>query len=190
MKFVYDDINGEKYIINFHDLHLYLQKNKKLQYLFTNSIHIYKKYILDIDYYDFKNFINSCLENKSIVESRNSFELQCVQLIEKLLTSSSIYVNINFKLYCCQKLGSLILYNCSYKDFQGLKKIHSLFTSITSEPDVKINSLNSQIRYLVIILNNFIGISIIKHKIKEQYTSKKIQNQINMLDFIYDYYEN
>ena len=226
MKFIYNNINDEKYIIKFHDVHLYLQKNKKLQYLFTNNIHIYKKYIIDINYYDFQDFVKECIELQcavetknnfefqytSVVETKNSFELQCavktetknnfelqcavetknnfelqcVQLVEKLVTTS----NIDFKLYCCKKLGSLILLNYIHKDFKGLKPLHKLFTFFVSESDIKINSLNSQIRYLIIILNNLIEVSKHKIKIKKIINNQSLYDQNSILDFIYDYYEN
>ena len=216
MKFIYNNINDEKYIIKFHDVHLYLQKNKKLQYLFTNNIHIYKKYIIDINYYDFQDFVKECIELQytsvvetknnfefqytSVVETKNSFklqcavktetknnfELQCIQLVEKLVTTS----NIDFKLYCCKKLGSLILLNYIHKDFKGLKPLHKLFTFFVSESDIKINSLNSQIRYLIIILNNLIEVSKHKIKIKKIINNQSLYDQNSILDFIYDYYEN
>ena len=61
MKFIFSN-NNQRYIVNFHEVHLYHKNNNKLQYLFIHPIFKYKKYIIDIDYYDFKNFIIKCSE--------------------------------------------------------------------------------------------------------------------------------
>lgn len=178
MKFIYDNINNQKYIVKFHDVHLYLQKNHKLQYLFTNQVHVYKKYILDIDYNEFKQFVQNCIELDSLVATRDQFELECVHILEKLSTET----DVNFKLYCCMKLGSLILSNFSYKNFTYLKKINNHFNCNLS------GLLNSQIRYLIIILNNLIDINI--SNIKQKKLKTNIIQEINFMDFIYDYYQN
>ncbi len=179
MKFIYDNINNKKYILKFHDVHLYLHKNHKLQYLFTNPVHVYKKYILDIDYYEFKQFVQDCIELDSSVASKDQFELECIHMLEKLSTE----IDVNFKLYCCMKLGSLILSNFSYKNFIYLKKINNHFNCNLS------GLLNSQIRYLIIILNNLIEINTSNIKQPKKLKTNVLQ-EINFMDFIYDYYQN
>jgi hypothetical protein len=174
MKFIFNN-NNQNYIVKFHEVHLYHKNNNKLQYLFIHPIFKYKKYIIDIDFYDFKNFIIKCSENESIIKLASDVKIEYKKLTEKLIS----YKNINSRLISCQKLGELIFYNFHHKDVFEIKDIYSLFTSLDNE-DTSINSFNCQIRYLIIMINNLLNI--------EQNTIRNYE--FNMLDFIYDYYLN
>jgi hypothetical protein len=173
MKFIFNN-NNINYIVKFHEVHLYYKNNNKLQYLFIHPIYKYKKYIIDIDYYDFKNFIIKCLENQYIKLS-NDIKNEFIKLTEKIIMNK----NINLKINLCQKLGELILNNYNSKDVFNIKDIYVLFTSLNNENKL-INSFNSKIRYLIIIINNLLDI--------EQNIIRN--NEFNILDFIYDYYTN
>jgi hypothetical protein len=173
MKFIFNS-NNINYIVKFHEVHLYYKNNNKLQYLFIHPIYKYKKYIIDIDYYDFKNFIIKCLENQYIKFS-NDIKNEYIKLTEKIIMNK----NIDLKINLCQKLGELILNNYNSKDIFDIKDIYVLFTSLNNENKL-INSFNSKIRYLIIIINNLLDI--------EQNFIRN--NEFNILDFIYDYYTN
>jgi hypothetical protein len=173
MKFIFNN-NNQKYIVKFHEVHLYYKKNNKLQYLFVHPIYKYKKYIIDIDYYDFKNFIIKCSVNEFTIKLASDVKIEYKNLTDKIISCK----NIDSKLNLCQKLGELILFNYHHKDVFDIKNIYILFTSLNND-DILLNSFNCQIRYLIIMINNLLSID--KNMNRDNY-------EFNMLDFIYDYY--
>ena len=175
MKFIFNS-NNQNYIVKFHEVHLYYKKNNKLQYLFIHPIYKYKKYIIDINYYDFKNFIIKCSENECTIKLAIDVKIEYKKLTEKIISCK----NIDSRLNLCQKLGELIFFNYHHKDAFDVKNIYVLFTSIDND-DNFINSFNCQIRYLIIMINNLMDIE--HNTIRDNY-------DFNMLDFIYDYYLN
>jgi hypothetical protein len=179
MKFIFNNQHNENYIVKFHEVHLYYKKNNnKLQYLFVHPIFKYKKYIIDIDYYDFKKFIVNCSKNKNIIKLTKkigSVKNEYIKLTEKIVSVK----NINLRLNICQKLGELIFFNHHHKNVFDIKHIYTLFT-IQNNDDNLINSLNCHVKYLIIMINNLLEIEC--NLIKD--------NNFDMLDFIYDYYLN
>jgi hypothetical protein len=174
MKFIFSNYN-QNYIVKFHEVHLYHKNNNKLQYLFIHPIFKYKKYIIDINFYEFKNFIIKCSENESTIKLASDVKIEYKKLTEKLISCK----DIESRLYLCQKLGELIFSNYHHKDVFDIKNIYILFTSLNNE-DTFINLFNCQIRYLIIMINNLLDI--------QQNTIRNYE--FDMLDFIYDYYLN
>jgi len=175
MKFIFSN-NNQRYIVNFHEVHLYHKNNNKLQYLFIHPIFKYKKYIIDIDYYDFKNFIIKCSENEYKIKLNIDVKIEYKKLTEQIISCK----DIDLRLYLCQKLGELIFFNYHHKDVFDIKSIYVLFTSLDND-NIDINSFNCQIRYLIIMINNLLDIE--HNIIRDNY-------KFDMLDFIYDYYIN
>jgi hypothetical protein len=175
MKFIFNN-NNINYIIKFHEVHLYYKNNNKLQYLFIHPIFKYKKYIIDIDFYEFRNFIIKCSENEYNIKLASDVKIEYKKLTEKLISCK----DIELRLYLCQKLGELIFSNYHHKDVFDIKNIYVLFTSLNNE-DTFINLFNCQIRYLIIMINNLLDIE--QNIIRDNY-------KFDMLDFIYDYYLN
>ncbi len=171
MRIIFEN-NNEHFSVNFHQVHLYL-KNNKLQYLFVHPIYQYKKYIIDINYNDFKKFIIKCSENKKIINSISEIKSEYDKILNDIISCN----NINLKLNFCQKLGELILFNYDNKDVFNIKNIYCLFT-VQNNQDNLINSFNCYIRYLIIMINNLNNV--------EYYFVKNID--FDMIDFIYDYY--
>jgi hypothetical protein len=121
-----------------------------------------------INTYDFKEFIKSCLEFPIIKNNKFEFEINIILLITKYYNSDIISRGIILSM-----IGSLILFNIKYKKFIYLKKL---------EPFICTDNI---IKYLIIIVNN------IKSMKKEKIIKEKnsITDEINVLDFIFDYYE-
>jgi hypothetical protein len=176
------DINQTHYSIILHDVHLYLEPKKQMKYLFClNTQHYPKKYLLDINYNLFENFIKECLEIGNETLNREDWEINIIQTLEKYQ-----YVqNDNLKIFLNKKLGNLILNNFQHKNFAYLRKIEKYFVCYS---DYDYNSLqyklNSQIKYLIILINNLVEIKTSTVRIK------KTHEPINFLDFIFDYYLN
>lgn len=175
MKFIFIN-NNINYIIKFHEVHLYSKKNNKFQYLFIHPIYKYKKYIIDIDYYDFKNFIIMCSKNEYIIKLAIDVKIEYKKLTDKIISCK----DIDSRLILCQQLGELIFFNYHHKDVFDIKNIYVLFTSQNNDNNL-LNLFNCQIRYLIIMINNLLDIEF--NIIRDNY-------DFNILDFIYDYYLN
>lgn len=193
------NIKSFEYIVEFHDVHLYYDNDndEKMEYLFCinkNSPNILnKKYLMPIQTQQFVQFVKDCLEYPEEKLSKNDFEINIIQLIEKYNQNYSIDVMnlINVK------IGSLLLNHIQYKNFDYLKKIEKQFGSqYKFSKTIDSQFFNSQICYLIIMINNLLSIKktqIINpnYKIKK---SKKINmkeiktDNFDYLDFIFDYW--
>ena len=205
MKMQFDNLKSFEYTVEFHDVHLYYSDNdsdndnydEKMEYLFclSNGLAngINKKYLMPIDTKQFYQFVKDCLEYPEENLSKSDFEIAVIQLIGKYNNNNSLdilnLVNI--------KLGNLILSHIKFKDFDYLKKVEKQFGShskLANTADVQY--FNSQICYLIIILNNLISVKKIL-KNNHYYQIKKSQlvqmkqiktDNFDYLDFIFDYW--
>ena len=134
---------------------------------------------MDIDYWDFENFIKECLEMGSELINKNDWEVSVIQIIEKYDSTQ----NPSLKMYLNKKLGNLILFNPQYKNFDYLRKLEKFFYSY-SQPNSYFKQ-NSQIKYLLILVNNLVEIKTSPIKIKRQKPQP-----VDLMDFIFDYYLN
>jgi hypothetical protein len=199
MKMQFDNIKSFEYTVEFHDVHLYYNNDddEKMEYLFClnkgapNILN--KKILMPIDTKQFVQFIKDCLEYPVENLTKTDFEINIIQLIDKYNSNYSLdilnLVNI--------KLGSLLLSHIKFKNFSYLKKVEKQFGSqskLANTADVQ--CFNSQICFLIIMLNNLISVEK-KQKNNHNYQIKKSQleqmNQINTenfdyLDFIFDYW--
>jgi hypothetical protein len=199
MKMQFDDIKSFEYTVEFHDVHLYYNNDddEQIEYLFclnkgAPSI-LNKKILMPIDTKQFVQFVKDCLEYPVENLSKSDFEINIIQLIDKFNNNYNLdilnLINI--------KLGSLILSHIKFKNFDYLKKVEKQFGSqnkLANTADVQ--CFNSQICYLIIILNNLVNVNKIQ-KNNHNYQIKKSQltqiNQIKIenfdyLDFIFDYW--
>jgi hypothetical protein len=202
MKMQFDNIKSFEYTVEFHDLHLYYNDddNEKMEYLFclNNQVPniLNKKILMPINTKHFVQFIKDCLEYPVENLSKHDFEINIIQLIDKYNNNFSFdilnLINI--------KLGNLILSHIKFKNFAYLKNLHKQFGSQNKLANIKdIQFFNSQICYLIILLNNLISVKK-QQKNNQNYRIKKSQviqlNQINQLktenfdylDFIFDYW--
>ncbi len=198
----FDNIKSFEYTVEFHDLHLYYNDddNEKMEYLFclNNQVPniLNKKILMPINTKHFVQFIKDCLEYPVENLSKHDFEINIIQLIDKYNNNFSFdilnLINI--------KLGNLILSHIKFKNFAYLKNLHKQFGSQNKLANIKdIQFFNSQICYLIILLNNLISVKK-QQKNNQNYRIKKSQviqlNQINQLktenfdylDFIFDYW--
>ena len=199
MKMQFDDIKSFGYTIEFHDVHLYYNNDddEEMEYLFClnkgapNILN--KKILMPIDTKQFVQFVKDCLEYPSENLSKSDFEINVIQLIDKYNNNYSLdilnLINI--------KLGSLLLSHIKFKNFDYIKKVEKQFGSqnkLANTADVQY--FNSQICFLIIILNNLVSVNKIQ-KTNNNYKIKKSQlTQINQiktenfdyLDFIFDYW--
>ena len=195
----FDNIKSFEYTVEFHDVHLYYNNDddEKMEYLFClnkgapNILN--KKILMPIDTKQFVQFIKDCLEYPVENLTKTDFEINIIQLIDKYNSNYSLdilnLVNI--------KLGSLLLSHIKFKNLSYLKKVEKQFGSqskLANTADVQ--CFNSQICYLIIMLNNLVSVGKIQ-KNNHNYQIKKSQlvqmNQLNTenfdyLDFIFDYW--
>ena len=185
MKICIDSVSIQWTVV-LHDVHLYMEPTQ-MKYLFDITGHDNnKKYLIGINYEDFKDFIKECLEYGPNLLNLNDFEISIIQIIEKY---SSIDLNSNLRLFLIKKLGNLILFNSQYKNFNYLKNLDKYFTSYSDFPTDNTNFKQSlQIKYLLILINNMIELK--SNKIKIEHLVFHQQEPIHFLDFIYDFYLN
>ena len=207
MKMQFDNLKSFEYTVEFHDVHLYYNDNdndndnyndtdEKMEYLFClnngSASILHKKYLMPINTKQFIQFIKDCLEYPEENLSKSDFEIAVIQLIGKYNNNSlDILYLVNIK------LGSLILSHIKFKDFDYLKKVEKQFGSHSKLANTAdIQYFNSQICYLIIILNNLISVKKIQ-KNNHYYQIKKSQlvqmkqiktDNFDYLDFIFDYW--
>lgn len=200
MKMIFGNIKSFDYIIEFHDIHLYYEdeNDEEIEYLFCinkNLSHLLgKKYLLPINNTHFKNFIRDCLEYNSTIKNKSDFDIEVIQIVEKY---SHKYNPEIIKLLNI-KLGSLILSNFKYKNLEYLKNLEKYFVpkyNFSSSDIVDNQTYNSQIHFLIIIINNLISISKnrtinLNYQIKSNQCHNINTSQFNYLDFIFDYFTN
>ncbi len=195
MKMQFANINSCEYIVEFHDVHLYYNNDddEQMEYLFSIGNTFTKKYLLPINTKNFIQFVANCLKYPGEKLSKDEFEINVIQLVNKY--------NQN---YTCDvmnlintKLGSLILHNIQYKNFAYLKSIEKQFgfgNKFLKTIDSQF--FNSQICYLLIMINNLLSLNKIplvnkNYKIKKtnetSITQIKTEN-FDYLDFIFDYW--
>lgn len=199
MKMQFDNIKSFEYTVEFHDVHLYYNNDDDdtMEYLFCfhkeSPKILNKKYLMPIDTKLFVQFVKDCLEYPVENLSKNDFEINIIQLMDKYNNNYSLdilnLINI--------KLGNLILTHIKFKNFDYLRKLEKQFGSqqkLANTADVQ--CFNSQICYLIILLNNLISVEK-KQKNNHNYKIKKSQliqmNQMktenfDYLDFIFDYW--
>ena len=182
MKIEFNNINSKKYTIKIHNLNITKESNHYFSYLFVLDYSKFtKRYIINIDTNAFKKFIYECLSIDNLIKDQTEYDINIIQLIEKY----KIFPNNNStRLYIGKKIGSLILHNIQYKNTNILKKLEKYFVTPNSALNIKDESLNCQIHYLIILINNYIRINI------ENDNTKLIKPTPNfaILDFIFDYY--
>jgi hypothetical protein len=162
----------KSYMVKFHEFRIYLKKTQ-MKYLFM--LHNFKKYLLEINYDDFKNFIKECLILNAGIKELNDFELEIIQLIHRYGNTN----DLNFKILLAKKIGSLMLYNADHLNFSYLKNLENYFNNYSKDLD-PIATLNNYIRYLIIISNNLLVV-------KELELSDEPE-KVDILDFVFDYY--
>lgn len=201
MRMQFANINSFEHIVEFHDLHLYYtnESDESMEYLFSlnkdlpNTIS--KKYLLPIDTKSFVQFVSDCLTYPTEKLSKDEFEINIIQLIDKYNQSYTLDVMnlINIK------IGSLLLNHHQYKNFPHLKKIEKQFgVPHKFIKTTETQFFNSQIGYLLIIINNLIGIKktpvvnlnykIPKSKANTNDIKHICSDNFNYLDFIFDYW--
>lgn len=195
MKMQFANINSFEHIVEFHDVHLYYTNDNDefMEYLFSIGNTFTKKYLLPINTKSFVQFVSDCLTYPTEKLSKDEFEISIIQLIDKYNQSYTLDVMnlINVK------IGSLLLNHIQYKNFTYLKSIEKQFG--VSHKFIKTDEtkfFNSQICYILIIINNLIGIKktpIINYNYKIS-KSKAVDikhiftDNFNYLDFIFDYW--
>lgn len=195
MKMQFANINSCEYIVEFHDVHLYYNNDndEQMEYLFSIGNTFTKKYLLPVNTKNFVQFVANCLEYPVQKLSKDEFEINVIQLVDKY--------NQN---YTCDvmnlintKLGSLILHHIQYKNFTYLKSIEKQF-GLGNKFSKTIDSqfFNSQICYLLIMINNLVSLNKIPLANKNYKIKKTKENSITQiktenfdyLDFIFDYW--
>jgi len=177
---------SKNFTVKFHDLHLYNDDGYYQYLFFIPGFSIQKKYLLDFDFNEFKNFIKECMEIKYPNSfSKFDFETQIIQLIE----SYKIFPNFSNQIMINKKIGNLLLNNIDFIKFDYLKNLYKNFNSIAhtnvlSEEYIK----NSQYKYLIIIMNNLVEVKSSNIYFENNQHSSLDLLKINYLDFIYDYY--
>jgi hypothetical protein len=181
------DTDLMRWTVVLHDVHLYME-SKQMKYLFNISGPCYyKKYLLDINYLDFKEFIKECLDYGPNPLNQNDFEMSIIQIIKKYPNQE---INSNLRLFLNKKLGNLILFNSQFKNFYYLKKLEKFFSIYSNfQTDNMQIKQNSQIKYLLILINNIVELKSNNIRIKSS-VGKPSLHEPNWLDFIYDYYLN
>jgi hypothetical protein len=163
-------IESMNLIVLLHNLHLYNKKKiSKFGYLFSTP----KKYLIDLDFNEFKNFIDACLHSKynDTVDTLIVTEGEIIQLIE----SYDFISNAKFKIEIIKKIGNYILTKPKIKRFKYLHKLVKYYNyDIGTEQNI-------YIKFLIILINNFISLQEIK-------LNNINSDNINILDFIFDYY--
>lgn len=152
-------------IVKIGDNNIINKYNKNFEYLFVINYH---KYIYTINTNDFTEFIMNCLEFPLIKPNKFEFEINIILLVTKYFNSNNVARNI-----ITSMIGSMLIFNIKYKKYNYIKKLHNFI------------HCDNNIKYLIILANNMTEIkldSII------QETNKHNEN-INMLDFIFDYYQ-
>ncbi len=170
MQIIISDIK-KIYTLTFNDTCISNNNSDTFDYIFTiksplSNLHC--KYTYNININDFKEFIVSCLEFPIIKTSKFDFEINIILLVTK-------YYNMDKITRCIilSMIGSLMIFNIKYKKFIYLKKL---------EPFIHCDDM---VKYLIIIANNINNLK--QDKIIPE---KNISyNEINILDFIFDYYE-
>lgn len=187
------DTESMHWVIELHDVHLYMESTKSLEgkqmkYLFNLSgPYFSKKYLIDINFEEFKEFIKECLEYGHNSLNQYDFEISIIQILEKY---SSLETNSNLRLFLNKKIGNLLLFNSQFKKFNYLKKLEKYFFSYSDfQTDNIYIKQNSQIKYLLILINNLVELKSNVIKIKSP-IYKPILHESDKLDFIYDYYLN
>jgi hypothetical protein len=167
MKFVIL-INDYTYNIEFHNINICDNKYDNIKYLFVISTNnLIKRFISEINLMDFKEFIKECIYHNNINNiTKQKFDILFIDMLNEY---KNVY-HINMKICLLKKIGNLILFNHKYITYDNIKKFNIFIYKTSLE-----NKLYTQIKYLFIMINNLINI-----KIK--------YNNINILDFIYDYY--
>ncbi len=173
MQIIISDIK-KIYTLTFSDTCISNNNTDTFDYMFiikspiSNYIHTHGKYIYNININDFKEFIVSCLEFPIIKTSKFDFEINIILLITKYYNMDKISRSIILSM-----IGSMLIFNIKYKKFIYLKKLEPFIHS------------DDMIKYLIIIANN------IKNLKQEKIIPEKdfLYNEINILDFIFDYYE-
>ena len=196
MKMQFDNIKSFDYTVEFHDVHLYYDDgdDEKMEYLFCiNKVSpkvLNKKILMPIDTKQFVQFVKDCLEYPQENLSKTDFEINIIQLIDKYNNNYSLdilnIINI--------KLGNLLLSHIKFKNFDYLRNLEKQFCShnkLANTADVQY--FNSQICYLIIMLNNLVSVKK-NQKDNQNYKIKKLQikklekDNICYLDFIFDYW--
>lgn len=163
------NINVCNHIVKFSPIYIDLIKNKnKFTYLFIlNYYKICRNYLIDINMDDFTNFLNLCLETPIMSKStRINFELDIISLVNKYINATDTIT----RKVACIVIGRLLLSNIKYKNFSYLKKLELYFYE------------ENEIKYLIIMINNLIECT------KYDIAIKPSIKDINMIDFVFDYY--
>lgn len=154
--------------IKLNSVFIYIISKNMFEYLFIiKETQITKSYIVKIDKNDFIEFIKSCLNSKPKKESRTNFELDIITLITKYCHSEGITRKV-----ICIMIGRLLLYNINYRNFYYLRKLELFFHE------------DLEIKYLLILVNNLLECTL---NLPLNNTKPSFKN-INILDFVYDYY--
>ncbi len=202
MKMQFANINSCEYIVEFHDVHLYYnnEDDEQMEYLFnfnkTSSNAINKKYLLPINTKSFVQFVANCLEYPGEKLSKSDFEISIIQLIDKYNQN----YNCDVMNLVNTKIGSLILHHIQYKDFVNLKSIEKQFGFGNKfSKTVDSQFFNSQICYLLIMINNLLSLNKkpLVNFVNKNYKIKKTKEtcitdikteNFDYLDFIFDYW--
>ena len=185
----FENIKSFDYTVEFHDIHLYYNDNK-MEYLFNfhNKLphNVDKKYLIPVDIKEFNQFVKDCLEYSVEKLSQSDFESIVIQLIDKYKYNYSLQVLklINIK------LGSLILSNPEYKNFDYLKKLEKEFSSHNKlSKNDNPPYFYAQIRYLIIMLNNLVSVRKTKNPVSNYKIIQMDQfKKFDYLDFVFDYW--
>lgn len=172
-----------EYNIELLDLRIYLEKNEMTYLFYIESKFFYKKYLVPIDLEDFKKFILDCLKLGNCEMTLSEFEFLSIQIIEKYSTIT----DYNLISFFNKKLGNLILFNYKYRHFHYLKNLQKYFGNF----NLKENPRNNlQIKYLLILINNMIGLDVFDKKPKNKTNNLLADsfNPNNLIDFIYDFF--
>jgi hypothetical protein len=156
------------HIIKLNNVFIDIITKNDFSYLFIlKQTQITKCYIMKIDKNDFIEFIKSCLYSKPNKETRINFELDIITLISKYTQSDGITRKV-----ICIMIGRLLLYNINYRNFYYLGKLELFFHE------------DLEIKYLIILVNNLLECTL---NLPQNNTKPSFKN-INILDFVYDYY--
>lgn len=185
MKLIFENINGKKLLIKFHELFMY-RDNDSLQYLFNIITPGFsKKYLYEFKLEEIWKFIKSCLELGENYLDRFDFESRIIQLVCKY----DEYSDVGTRLILDKKIGNLLLFNHKFIDFPYLKKIEKHFYSVPKTNFFNGTSgleQNQEIKFLIIIINNLKNVII-----EDPFYNKHINTceGFKLIDFIFDYYD-
>ena len=183
MKIIINDFNCKNYMIHFHPVFIWntdenlSKNNNKFKYLFIlNYSQQQQKFMITQDKNNFREFIKECIQYPMIKKSVTDFEVDVIFLISKFFDSYNNNKDENMKrkviLYM---LGSLLLFNIKYKNYDYLRKLELFFSHTNTYED-------ECIKFLIIMMNNL-------NKITIEDTYDKNLLSIDMIDFAFDYYE-